>query len=77
MRQRFRLTMKLIENILFDIVTVIVYSQVIPTVLQKLDLQGDYWSHKHSLWKDFKLEDFKQFEANNGVTSVNFLCSRV
>ena len=42
MRQRFRLTMKLIENILFDIVTVIVYSQVIPTVLQELDLQGDY-----------------------------------
>ena len=42
MRQRFRLTMKLIENILFDAVTVIVYSQVIPTVLQELDLQGDY-----------------------------------
>ena len=42
MRQRFRLTMKLIENILFDVVTVIVYSQVIPTVLQELDLQGDY-----------------------------------
>ena len=40
--RRFGLTMKLIENILFDVVTVIVYSQVIPTVLQKLDLQGDY-----------------------------------
>ena len=50
MRQRFRLTMKLIENILFDVVTVIVYGQVIPTVLQELDLQGAYWSHKHSLW---------------------------
>lgn len=40
--RRFGLTMKLIENILFDVVIVIVYSQVIPTVLQKLDLQGDY-----------------------------------
>ena len=40
--RRFELTMKLIENILFNVVTVIVYSQVIPTVLQKLDLQGDY-----------------------------------
>ena len=40
--RRFGLTMKLIENILFDVVIVIVYGQVIPTVLQKLDLQGDY-----------------------------------